>query len=140
MNKYILSILVIGAFVVYSWRVQTETKKEIPVVTTQPTSQIKEKKVGLYRDGTYESDIVDAIYGNVQLKVTVRDGFITEIVPLQYPDHHDYSREINPPALASLAQEAIQSQKATVDIYSGATQTSKAFQKSLQSVIEQATL
>ncbi len=57
---------------------------------------------------------------------------------LQYPDTHSTSVYINQQAMPYLQQEAIQAQSANVNIVSGATDTSIAFQQSLASALAQA--
>ena len=52
-----------------------------------------------------------------------------------YPDHTDRSIFINQQALPLLIQETIQAQSSAIDMVSGATDTSQAFQQSLQSAI-----
>lgn len=91
-----------------------------------------------YKDGTYTGSVADAFYGNVQVEATVSGGKITDIKFLQYPDTHQTSVIINQQAMPYLKQEAIQSQNANVQIISGATFTSQAFQQSLQAALSQA--
>jgi uncharacterized protein with FMN-binding domain len=81
---------------------------------------------------------VDAYYGNVQVQVTVNGGKITDVQFLDYPQDRGTSREINGQATPLLAQEAIAVQNANVDIISGATDTSMAFQQSLAVALSQA--
>jgi uncharacterized protein with FMN-binding domain len=67
-------------------------------------------------------------------KVTVRRRIVAISVPT-YPDHTDRSVFINEQALPYLKQEALQVQSANVQLVSGATDTSYAFQQSLQAAI-----
>jgi uncharacterized protein with FMN-binding domain len=97
--------------------------------STQPTT---------YKDGTYTGSVADAYYGNVQVQVTVSGGKITNVKFLQYPNTHSTSVMINQQAMPYLQQEAVQAQSANVQIISGATFTSQAFQQSLQSALNQA--
>ena len=91
-----------------------------------------------YRDGQYLGDVADAFYGNIQVRVTITGGKISDVVFLQYPNDRATSIEINTQAMPYLKQEAIQTQNANVDIVTGATQSSEAFRKSLQSAINKA--
>lgn len=136
MNKYFLSIIVIATFIFYSFRIHTESKDALKKVVGIPTKNTK----ALYKNGTYKGNVTDAIYGNVEIQATIRNGNIAEIEFLQFPNHHQYSKTINPEALAQLATEAIEVQNAEVDIYSGATQTSKAFKHSLKTALDKALL
>ncbi len=92
-----------------------------------------------YKDGTFKGSVADAYYGNVQVSATISSGKITNVKFLQYPDTHQTSVIINQQAMPYLVQEAIQAQNAKdVQIISGATFTSQAFQQSLQAALSQA--
>ncbi len=91
-----------------------------------------------YRDGTYTGAVADAFFGNVQVQVSVKSGKITNVAFLQYPNTHSYSVYVNSQAMPILTQEAIQAQNSQVDLVSGATQTSMAFQQSLASALAKA--
>jgi uncharacterized protein with FMN-binding domain len=54
------------------------------------------------------------------------------------PNHTDRSIFINQNALPTLIQEALQAQGSSINVVSGATDSSYAFQSSLQSAILQA--
>lgn len=93
---------------------------------------------GKYKDGTYAGDVTDAFYGNVQVQVTISGGKISDVVFLQQPNDNPTTRQINAQATLLLRQEAITAQSAQVDIISGASQTSQAFQQSLSSALQKA--
>lgn len=150
MKKIVLSSLVIISFVLYSLHQRTEKEDVVPIVAPKnpsaPTStsvlqnptMSSQKPVGTYKDGSYTGDVVDAFYGNIQVQATITNGKITDIKFLQYPNDRDTSVTINQQSNPILAQEAIQAQSAQVDIVSGATDSSQAFIKSLQSALDQA--
>ncbi len=106
-----------------------------PIFTPTPTPK---KNLGQYKDGQYTGSVADAYYGNVQVRVTVLDGRIADVVFLDYPHDRRTSIQINNYAMPYLKQEAIQAQSAQVDIVSGATATSGAFRESLASALSQA--
>jgi uncharacterized protein with FMN-binding domain len=91
-----------------------------------------------YRDGTYTGPEVDAIYGLVQVQAVVQNGRITNVQFLEYPNDRRTSVRINSIAVPDLQQEAIQAQNANVDLITGATLTSEAFQMSLQAALSKA--
>lgn len=91
-----------------------------------------------YKDGRYTGSVVDAFYGNVQVSVTVSAGKISDLQFLDYPHDRQTSLEINSYATPILKSEALTAQSAKVDVVSGATQTSLAFMKSLDSALSQA--
>ena len=93
---------------------------------------------GKYKDGTYDGPVVDAYYGNVQVEAVVQGGKLADVQFLDYPQDRRTSRFINQQAMPWLTQEAVQVQSANVDLISGATFTSEAFVKSLQSALNQA--
>lgn len=100
-----------------------------PPVSATPTAQTPAKAV--YKDGTYTGSVADAFYGLVQVKATIANGRITDVVFLSYPSDRATSVSINSQATPYLTQEAIQAQTANVNIISGATETSLAFKQSL---------
>ena len=67
-------------------------------------------------------------------KKTVKRKITAARTPV-YPNHTDRSVFINQRALPILIRETIQTQSSGVDMVSGATDTSSAFQQSLQSAI-----
>ncbi len=154
MKKYILSVFVIAMFSVYALiqRGGLGGEDDVRVVkpsgladnaalpTPIPTTGLTTSPAasqGRYRNGTYTSAVADAYYGNVQLKVVVSGGAITDVQFLQYPNDRSTSREINSQAMPYLTQEAIQAQSANVDGVSGATETSRAFIEALSGVLSQ---
>lgn len=105
-----------------------------PPQTTPPATKPK----GQYKDGSYVGNAADAYYGNIQVKVIISGGKITDVVFLQYPNDRNTSREINSQAMPYLRAEAIQAQSANVQIVSGASDSSMAFRESLASALSQA--
>lgn len=91
-----------------------------------------------YKDGTYSGVAANAFYGNVQVQATISNGQLTDVQILQWPNDRSRSIAINRQALPWLAQEAIQAQSASVNIISGATDTSRAFAQSLNSALARA--
>ncbi|PWG59621.1 FMN-binding protein [Bifidobacterium catulorum] len=89
-------------------------------------------------DGTYTSVASPNEYGEVQLQVTVKDGKITAINAISYPNHTDRSQAISAQAIPELADRAISAQSSDIQFVSGATEPSTAFANSLQDAINQA--
>lgn len=90
--------------------------------------------------GTVTGDAASTRYGPVQVQITLADGKITAAKAIQYPhtDRHDV--QINGHAIPILNHAAVQAQSADLDSVSGATMTSVAYRKSLQSAIDKANL
>lgn len=77
-------------------------------------------------------------YGNVQVKITVSGGKITDVEAVQLPQNDPRSSEISSSVAPTLREEALQAQSAQIDFVSGATYTSTGYQASLASAVGQA--
>ena len=104
----------------------------------QPAPASAQQSSSPYRDGTYTGTAADAFYGNIQVQATIANGKLTDVQFPQWPNDRSRSVRINQQALPWLVQEAIQAQNARIDAISGATDTSVAFVKSLQSALSKA--
>ncbi len=105
----------------------------------KPTPPVAVKKpAGRYADGTYAGSPADAFYGTIQVQAIVQNGVLADVQFLQYPNDRNTSIRVNSRAMPILKQEAISAQSANVNIVSGATDSSQAFQQSLASALSQA--
>jgi uncharacterized protein with FMN-binding domain len=104
--------------------------------TVQSGSQ--SSTAGTFKDGTYTGQDFQNQYGDVQVKVTVSGGRITDVAALQLPSDRSRSQEISQQAGPLLHDEAVQAQSAQIDLLTGATYTSDGYQRSLQSALDQA--
>ncbi len=167
MKKYVTGIAVLVLFGIYSLGIRhispivgkpASLKKNSGSTKTAPSSNVasgttattntsssstvssgtSSPTTSSYKDGTYKGSVANAYYGNVQVAVTISGSKITDVKFLQYPNSHQTSVIINQQAMPYLKQETIQSQSSNVQIISGATFTSQAFQQSLQSALSQA--
>jgi uncharacterized protein with FMN-binding domain len=84
---------------------------------------------------TIDGTKVNTPYGPVVVTIKVSGGKITEIDAV-VPSTGE-SATISPPAAQKLKAQALQRQNAKIDTVSGATYTSEAYKKSLQSAIDQ---
>jgi len=87
---------------------------------------------------TVASDVVSTQYGNVQLKVTISGGKITDVTPVQLPQTDPKSYAISSYAAPLLRQSALSKQSANIDLVSGATYTSENYKAALQSALDKA--
>jgi uncharacterized protein with FMN-binding domain len=110
------------------------SSSNLPTPTASPTS----KPRGQYKDGSFTGSVQDAFYGNIQIQAVISSGRITAVNFLQFPNDNRTSQYVNSQADPMLAQEAIQKQSASVDIVSGASASSQAFQASLADALNQA--
>jgi uncharacterized protein with FMN-binding domain len=88
------------------------------------------------KNGVHQGAAVKNPYGSIQVSIKVEGGKITA-ADATYPTANN-SAEINPPAIATLNEEAVQAQSAEVDAVSGATFTSASYTESLQAAIDKA--
>ncbi len=88
-------------------------------------------------DRTVTGPVIQTRYGGVQLQVTLSNGKITDITPLELPNDLQRSAYISSVAAPLLREEALHAQNAQIDLLSGATYTSEAYAESLQAVLDQ---
>jgi uncharacterized protein with FMN-binding domain len=148
MNRYILSSTVVASYIVFALIQQANATNQpanfSPQTSISPhqfsPSPTMAPNVGIkqYKDGSYTGPVTDAYYGNMQVQTSIKQGLITDVQVLQYPNDRHNSIMINNQALPLLKSEAIQAQSTNVDIISGATATSEAFIQSLQAALDQA--
>lgn len=121
--------------------VPTPTPTPIPTPVPVPTpapAPAPAPSVGMYKDGSYAGPVTDAYYGNVQVQAVIQGGKLADVQFLQYPNDRSTSIKINSQAMPILKQEAVQAQSANVNVVSGATATSEAFQQSLAAALAMA--
>ncbi|MFE4195804.1 FMN-binding protein [Paenarthrobacter sp. NPDC056912] len=87
---------------------------------------------------TYDGASVQTRFGTVQVQVTIKDGKITEVTPLQLTDAERKSAQISSRAAPVLRSEVLQAQSANVQTIGGATVTSDAYLTSLQAALDAA--
>lgn len=86
---------------------------------------------------TLTGSIISTRYGDVEVKVTIANGSITAVSALKLPNG-GRSGQISSYVEPILASEALSAQSARIDIVSGATYTSDAYARSLQSALDKA--
>jgi uncharacterized protein with FMN-binding domain len=151
LTKYIVGAIIVVAFVAYLIFTNENSQVVTTVTTTNPspiTSGIittttsttggTTTTAGEYKDGTYTGPVSDAFYGKLQVAAVVQGGKLTDVQFLQYPNDNRESARIAQQAMTVLKQEAVTAQSAQVNIVSGATQDSQAFQQSLSAALAEA--
>ncbi len=103
-----------------------------------PATSLQVASANGFRDGKYPGPSVNAYYGLVRVEAEIQGGRITSVSVLRYPSDRSTSRYINSRALPVLESEVVSAQSARVDIVTGATLTSTAYIRSLQSALSQA--
>lgn len=145
----ILAVAIIGGLGVYqkahsstsTSAVQGATSSS-PVQTSSSNSTTQNQSASstpsTYKDGTYNGQSEDTIYGTIQVQAVISGGKIVSVNLLQMPFQEGHSREVTAVAGPLLKQQTIKNQTASVDFVSGATTTSEAYQSSLQAALDQA--
>ncbi len=152
-KKTIVSLVIIGTFVIYSLihdhsglaavvpNTSTGSRSSSSSTTTPSSTEPPNATAApgsLYKDGSYTGSVADAQWGVVQVEAVIKQGKITDVQFLQYPNDRNRSININSVADPQLVSEAIQAQSANVDIVTGATDSSDAFIQSLSDALSQA--
>lgn len=75
-------------------------------------------------------------YGDIQLKVTMTAGRITDVAVVKADVYDQYSQQLDQYALPQLRSQALRAQSAKLDGISGASYTSAAYEQSLQSALD----
>ncbi|WP_405653375.1 FMN-binding protein [Streptomyces sp. NBC_00019] len=87
---------------------------------------------------TLTGDSVQTRYGPVQVRVTLKNGKLTDVTAVTYPQENPRDQQINSYAIPQLTREALTAQSADIDTVSGATYTSEGYRQSLQSALDSA--
>jgi uncharacterized protein with FMN-binding domain len=88
--------------------------------------------------GSFTGPDVPNRYGDVQVRVSVVNGRITDVKAVQLPSDRAQSAYISQVAGPLLRDEALQAQSAKIDVISGATYTSESYAQSMESALQQA--
>jgi uncharacterized protein with FMN-binding domain len=87
---------------------------------------------------TVNGDVVSTRYGDVQVAVVLSSGRIVDVKALQLPFDRSRSQYISDQAAPLLHDEVLSAQSAQIDTIGGATYTSDAYSRSLQSALDRA--
>jgi len=114
------------------------TKKPGSKPSAQPTTTPTAAQPSGAADGTYTGDAVSMRYGIVQVKITVKNGKITDAQAVQAPTgSNDRYTQM---AVPQLRQQTIAAQSANIQGVSGASFTSYGWYTSLVSAVAKAGL
>jgi len=146
MKKFALSAVVVVAFFLYSLFIHQQNPTDVvlsptpssPTPSSASDTPTTTQSKGKYKDGSYIGDAADAFYGTIQVKATISNGTLIDVIFLQYPNDRRTSIAINTQAMPMLKSEAIAAQSGSVDIISGASDSSRAFVQSLTSALAKA--
>jgi uncharacterized protein with FMN-binding domain len=109
-----------------------------PTTQPQPTSTTTPVAAsGVCEGQTIDGPTVDTRWGPVQVEAVVSaSGEICDVDAIQSPDSHGRSVRINDQALPILHTQVMKAQSASISGVSGATITSRGYQRSLQSILD----
>ncbi|HUB72246.1 MAG TPA: FMN-binding protein [Acidimicrobiales bacterium] len=99
--------------------------------TTVPTAS------GTPGEREYTGQLVDYIYGDIQVAATLKGGRIVNVTVPRNDATDPHSQMIDSEVVPVLEQEALSAQGVNFDVVSGATYTSNAFAQSLQTALDQ---
>lgn len=111
------------------------TPSNQPSTTATPTPSAAASR---FKDGRYTGGDITTRYGDVQVRVVVSRGAISDVQSVTLPSDRQRSAEISQEAGPMLHDEVLQAQSAEIDSLSGATYTSDAYAQSVQSALDQA--
>jgi uncharacterized protein with FMN-binding domain len=103
----------------------TPTPTPTPVPTNRPAN------------GSFTGADIQTQFGDVQVRITVTGGRITDVSAVQMPTDRARSAEITQYVTPVLRSEVIQAQSARIDVISGATFTSEAYAESVNDAMRQ---
>lgn len=121
--------------------VQPTTQSVVPqatVPTQQPVATTSGSTAGGACVGqTLDGPTIDTRWGPVQVEAVIStSGEICDVDAIQSPNSHGRSVRINDEALPILHTEVMKAQSADINGVSGATVTSRGYQRSLQSILD----
>jgi uncharacterized protein with FMN-binding domain len=122
---------------------QSPTNSASPSPTPSATSPLASPSPSpspIALNGTFTGLDFPNRFGDVQVRVVISSGRITDVQAVQLPTDRAESAYISQQAGPWLRSEALQAQSANIDIISGATYTSQSYAQSLESALQQAHL
>jgi uncharacterized protein with FMN-binding domain len=105
-----------------------------PSGTGAPTTTATTSAAGAERQ--LDGPPVQTQFGDVQVRAITANGRIIDVQVLQMPFDHRRSEEISQAVTPMLKDEVLTAQSAQIDLISGATYTSDAYQRSLQAALD----
>jgi uncharacterized protein with FMN-binding domain len=109
----------------------------VPATNPTPAPSVTANGGGTAKMTEVTGPTVSTRFGPVQVMIEVNGDTITDVVALQLPSGGRSGR-ISSVAEPTLHDEALAAQSASIDGVSGATYTSRAYERSLQAALDQA--
>jgi uncharacterized protein with FMN-binding domain len=109
------------------------TAKPTPKPTPKPSSTTKTVTGSAVTVGEGRR-----VFGVVQVQLTLTNGKITAVTPVQVPQDDGHSSELSSYSIPILGQEVLSAQSASINAVSGATYTSLGYAQSVQAALDAA--
>ncbi len=93
-----------------------------------------------FQDGVYVGPRVENIKGGYQAQVTIENGAITAVDPVEAGTSDPESLRVNAFAVPTIVERVLEAQSADVEFVSGSSFTSPAFIASIEGALEEATV
>jgi uncharacterized protein with FMN-binding domain len=93
-----------------------------------------------YQDGVYVGPRVENIKGGYQAQVTIENGVITAVDPVEAGTSDPESLRVNAFAVPTIVERVLEAQSADVEFVSGSSFTSPAFIESIAGALDEATV
>ncbi len=118
----------------------TDSTSDTTSVSSSSSTISTSSSSGKYKDGTYKGSSVSTQWGNVQVKVTISGGKITDVAMVHSTseDGEGRSQAIDNQAEPVYISETKKAQSADIQAISGATVTYEGYTQSLQSALDKA--
>lgn len=118
----------------------TDSTSDTTSVSSSSSTISTSSSSGKYKDGTYKGSSVSTQWGNVQVKVTISGGKITDVTMVHSTseDGEGRSQAIDNQAEPVYISETKKAQSADIQAISGATVTYEGYTQSLQSALDKA--
>lgn len=118
----------------------TDSTSDTTSVSSSSSTISTSSSSGKYKDGTYKGSSVSTQWGNVQVKVTISGGKITDVTMVHSTseDGEGRSQAIDNQAEPVYISKTKKAQSADIQAISGATVTYEGYTQSLQSALDKA--
>ncbi|MEY2401220.1 MAG: hypothetical protein QOJ08_1331 [Ilumatobacteraceae bacterium] len=108
-----------------------------PTPTPAPTTTVPAAAAGTCEGQTIDGPTVDTRWGPVQVEAVVSSsGQVCDVDAIQSPNDHRRSVQINQNALPILHTQVMKAQSTDINGVSGATVTTRGYERSLQSILD----
>lgn len=140
MRKTVLIIIVVAILGgAGGYMLLRDDSTDFTTQNTQTQSRDRSTAANRYKNGSYESDVAETLYGDVQISIVITDGRISDVEYLKMPGIDDgRTIQLTEMSRPLLEKTTLEKQSDQIDFVTGATSTSIGYQESLQSALDKA--